>query len=145
MEAQLAKHTEQIKTLFEKDKENVSEIKNINHKLDDLTDIKIAIEAISISMKHITQHNERQDKISEKQNETLARMNENLSELNEGQRTLNQRVGQLETRVDENEDLHQLDRREIAQNFWLKNIDKILWTVSGGSVLVYFMKNFINK
>lgn len=113
-------HTEQIKTLFEKDKSTNKRIDSMEAKVDDITDVKIAITKISTSMEYLVEHNKKQDILNEKQNETLDKINQNLNELNEGQRTLNNKVEKLERRVDENENKHKIDTRDIEKE---KNIN----------------------
>ena len=102
------KHEEQIKTLFKR-------VDGMENKIDDMTEMKIAINTISMSMEHIVEHNTRQDELNSRQNETLDKINENLNELNEGQRTLNNKVEKLEKRVDENENKHFIDTRDIEK------------------------------
>jgi len=107
------RHEEQIKTLFEKSKDTNKRVDNVETKIDDMTDLKIAITKISTSMEYLIEHNEKQDTLNEKQNVTLENINVNLRELNEGQRNLNNKVDKLEKRVDDNESKHKLDIRDI--------------------------------
>ena len=118
------KHEEQIKTLFKK-------VYNVENKIDDMTDMKLTMNTISLTMQNIQEHNERQDawnknmfesqsKLNERQNNTLDRINENLNKLNAGQTNLEGQVTELKQRVDENEVKHSVDLRDIEK---MKNID----------------------
>src|SRR5690606_23253390 len=78
-------------------------------------------------LESVVEHNKKQDARADKQEEMMMeqqkiniKINENLTELAEGQRTLNKRVGKLEERVDENENKHSLDLRDIDKE---KNIN----------------------
>ncbi len=122
-------HTEQIRTLFKQDEVINRRIDNIETKVDNMTDVKIAVTKISTSMDYLIGHVERQDKLNEKQNETLDKMNQNLNELNEGQKTLNNKVEKLEKgqenlskRVDESEEKGKVDIIIWIKNLFIKHI-----------------------
>lgn len=129
-------HTEQIKTLFKR-------VDNVENKIDDMTDMKIAINTISVSMEHIVEHNKRQDgyskrqdELNERQNRTLENINTNLNELNEGQRSLNGKVEKLEQRVDENESKHSIDLRDIEKKKYMDIFIKYILPTGGGLIVL---------
>ena len=130
------KHEEQIKTLFEKDKSTNKRIDGMEVKVDDMTDMKIAITKISTSMDYLIEHNKKQDELNEKQNQTLDKINQNLNELNEGQRILNSKVEKLEKRVDENENKHSIDLRDIEKKKYTEVFFKYILPTGGGLIIL---------
>lgn len=121
------KHEEQIRTLYEKDKTVNKRVDSMESKISDMTDMKLAINTISISMEHIVEHNKRQDVLNGRQNATLENINQNLNELNEGQRRLNEgqvnldnKVAQLEERVETSEGRQLIHTGQLTRDFILK-------------------------
>ena len=107
------KHEEQIKTLFKR-VEGVENMRDLLYSLDKNSALQTQL------LESVVEHNKKQDARADKQEEMMMeqqeiniKINENLTELAEGQRALNKRVGKLEERVDENENKHSLDLRDI--------------------------------
>lgn len=114
------KHEEQIKTLFKR-VDNMENMRDLLYSLDKNSALQTQL------LESVVEHNKKQDARADKQEEMMMeqqkiniKINENLTELAEGQRTLNKRVGKLEERVDENENKHSLDLRDIDKE---KNIN----------------------
>lgn len=93
---------------------------------------------MSLTLDHIVEHNERQDKIQEKQNDTLDRINDNLNMLNGGQATLNRKVENLEHRVSENEQKTSIDLRDIDKQDTIALLKKYgaPFALGGGITLI---------
>ena len=87
----------------------------LESKADNLADLNVAINVMSLSLEHIVLHNETQDNLVGRQAETLEKINENLNHLNQGQNSLERKVESLESRVDDNESLHMIDIREVEK------------------------------
>lgn len=97
-------------------------IDTMQEKYETMNDLNTAISVMSLTLDHIVEHNERQDKLQENQSETMAsqmktmeNINQNLNELNQGQRHLNSKVAQLEERVDESEKKSMVDLRDVEK------------------------------
>lgn len=109
------KHAEQIKTLFKR-ADNMESMRDLLYSLDKNSALQTQL------LEGVVEHNNKQDTRADKQDQMMEeqqqiniKINENLTELAEGQRTLNKRVGKLEDRVDENDDKHIIDRRDIQK------------------------------
>lgn len=143
------RHDEQIKTLFRKQEDSERRIECIEGKVDnmqtdDITDIKVAINTISLSMEHMVESDkrrdrldERRDELNENQNRTLEKINQNLNELNEGQRKLNKKVDTLEERVNDNESKHSIDLRDIEKKKYTDIIFKLVLPVGGAMAILW--------
>lgn len=114
------KHGEQIKTLFKR-VDDMERLRDTLHSLDKNSVLQTQL------LENVVEHNKKQDARADKQDKMMVeqqqinmKINENLTELAEGQRTLNKRVGKLEERVDDNEDKHSIDLRDLKKQ---KNID----------------------
>lgn len=116
------KHDERIKTLLKR-VDNMEGLRDTLHSLDKNSALQTQL------LESVVEHNKKQDVRADKQDQMMVEqqqinmnINENLTELAEGQRTLNKRVGKLEERVDDNEDKHSIDLRDIEKT---KNIDML--------------------
>ena len=114
------KHAEQIKTLFKR-ADDMESMRDLLYSLDKNSALQTQL------LESVVEHNNKQDTRADKQDRMMedqqqinVKINENLTELAEGQRTLNKRVGKLENRVDENDDKHNVDLRDIEKK---KHID----------------------
>lgn len=93
----------------------------LESKSDNWNQLSNAISVMSVTLEHIVEHNKKQDKRQDEQdgraertNETLERINSSLVELTQSQTHLNRKVGVLEERVDNNENKHVIDTRDIS-------------------------------
>lgn len=123
------KHEEQIKTLFKRVDE-MDDFKKILHNLDKNYAVQTQM------MKEMTEHNRKQDVRLDEQHEINMNINTNLTELAEGQRALNQRVGKLEDRVNENEEKHSIDTRDIQKKGYTDILYKYALPIGVGGVLI---------
>ncbi len=130
-------HTEQIKTLFKR----VDEMDIIQRTLHSL-DKSYALQ--SQLLQNIVEHNKKQDErmdrqneINIKQNETLSNINANLSILNAKVEKLKQRQADLAKRVDENENKHNIDLRDIEKKKFTDMLIKYGLPISGGLVVLW--------
>ena len=121
------RHEEQIKTLFKKDESMEKRVEKIESDKDFIYSLDKNMAIQTQVLKEISEHNKRQDvrmdkqdKTMDEQHQVIVSINENLTELTKGQRALNNRVGKLEDKVDENENKHNIDLRDIEKT---KNID----------------------
>ena len=134
----------EVRALSKLHENEARRVDGLEVKINDMTDMKIAINTISVSMQHMVEHNKAQDILNEKQNETLENMNQNLHELNAGQRKLHSKVASLEQRVDENEERHVIDTRLIDKETQLSKLKKSavpLGLGAAGALLVEILKN----
>ena len=119
------RHDEKLKVLFQrtdsmnKKMEQIEEDRKFMYSLDKNMALQTQM------MKEMVSQNQKQDKRLDEQHKTIVNINTNLTELNEGQKVLNKRVGKLEERVEENEEKHKIDQRDIHQ----KGASEILYTV----------------
>ena len=90
--------------------------KTLEKRMDDLSTISTAVSVMSVSLKHIVEHNHKQDLLMKDQGDILSKINDNLSKLNQGQLLLDKKVESLEKRVDENENLNRIDLRKLRQD-----------------------------
>lgn len=141
------KHTEQIKTLFNQDEFANKRIDGMEGKIDDMTDMKLTMNTIALTMKNIQDHNVRQDawnkdmfekqsNLNERQNNTLDRINENLNKLNAGQDKLEGQVTELKQRVDENESKHSVDLRDLEKKKYTDIFIKYVLPTGGGLIIL---------
>ena len=137
------RHEEQIKTLFKKDESVENRIEKLENEKDFIYSLDKNMAIQTQVLKEISEHNRRQDvrmdkqdKRLDEQHEVIVSINENLTELTEGQRTLNNRVGKLEDKVDENEDVHMIDTREIEKKKYTDILYKIVLPAGIVSVIV---------
>lgn len=133
-----------------------SEVKTLFKRLDDMKDLKDSIHSLDKNytvqtelLKNIVEHNKRQDERMDgqeqrirEQQEVIVKINTNLTELNEGQKTLNKRVGKLEDKVNENDDLHKVDTRQIEKNKYTAVIMKIAVPSGVAIILLLELINF---
>ncbi len=140
------KHGEQIKTLF-KQVEEFKSLQDIIYNLDKNTAV------LAQTMKEITSHSKKQDKRIDEQHQTIIKINENLTQLtesqrmlNEGQNELNSEIKILKKRVDENEDKHSIDLRDIEKRRYTDIFFR--YVLPSGSAIIILMKlfeMFVNK
>lgn len=108
-----ARHEEQIKTLFKR-VEGVESMKDFMYSLDKNMALQTQL------MANVVEHNKQQDiKMEEFQN-VIVSVNSNLTKLNEGQVELKDRVDTIEKKVENNENKHLVDMRDIDKE---KNIN----------------------
>lgn len=108
-----ARHEEQIKTLFKR-VEGVESMKDFMYNLDKNMALQTQL------MANVVEHNKQQDiKMEEFQN-VIVSVNSNLTKLNEGQVELKDRVDTIEKKVENNENKHLVDMRDIDKE---KNIN----------------------
>lgn len=108
-----ARHEEQIKTLFKR-VEGVESMKDFMYSLDKNMALQTQL------MANVVEHNKQQDiKMEEFQN-VIVSVNSNLTKLNEGQVELKDRVDTIEEKVENNENKHLVDMRDIDKE---KNIN----------------------
>jgi len=133
-----------------------SEVKTLFKRLDDMKDLRDSIHSLDKNytvqtelLKNIVEHNKRQDERMDsqeqrirEQQEVIVKINTNLTELNEGQKTLNKRVGKLENKVNENDDLHKVDTRQIEKNKYTAVIMKIAVPSGVAIILLLELINF---
>ncbi len=140
------KHGEQIKTLF-KQVEEFKSLQDIIYNLDKNTAV------LAQTMKEITNHNIKQDKRIDEQHKTIIKINDNLTQLtesqrmlNEGQNELNSEIKILKKRVDENEDKHSIDLRDIEKRRYTDVFFRyIIPSSSITIVLIKLLEMFINR
>lgn len=137
------KNTEKIRTLFSKHEATNKRIDGMENKIEDITDIKLAINTISMSMEHMVESDkkrdlldEKRDQMNEMQNKTLENINQNLNELNKGQQKLNNKVDSLEQRVDDNESKHSIDLRDIEKKKYTDIFFKYIIPTGGGLIIL---------
>ena len=130
-------HAEQIKTLFKR----VDEMNAIQQTLHSL-DKSYALQ--SQLLQNIVEHNKKQDErmnrqneINIKQNETLSNINANLSNLNTRVEKLEQGQADLAKRVDENENKHNIDLRDIEKKKFTDMLIKYGLAINGGLVVLW--------
>ena len=130
-------HAEQIKTLFKR----VDEMDTIQQTLHSL-DKSYALQ--SQLLQNIVEHNKKQDErmnrqneINIKQNETLSNINANLSNLNTRVEKLEQGQADLAKRVDENENKHNIDLRDIEKKKFTDMLIKYGLAINGGLVVLW--------
>lgn len=94
----------------------------MQEKYETMNDLNTAISVMSLTLDHIVEHNERQDKLQDNLSstisslmKTLENINTNLNELNQGQRHLNSKVAQLEERVERGEQKSMVDLRDLEK------------------------------
>lgn len=94
----------------------------MQEKYETMNDLNTAISVMSLTLDHIVEHNERQDKLQDNLSsaisslmKTLENINTNLNELNQGQRHLNSKVAQLEERVEKGEQKSMVDLRDLEK------------------------------
>ena len=130
------KHAEQIKTLFKR-ADNMESMRDLLYSLDKNSALQTQL------LESVVEHNNKQDTRADKQDRMMedqqqinVKINENLTELAEGQRTLNKRVGKLENRVDENDDKHNVDLRDIEKKKYIDIVFKYMVPASGISIIL---------
>ena len=131
-----AKHEEQIKTLFKR-ADDMESMRDLLYSLDKNSALQTQL------LESVVEHNnkqdtraDKQDRMMEEQQQINIKINENLTELAEGQRTLNKRVGKLEDRVDENDDKHNVDLRDIEKKKYIDIVFKYMVPASGISIIL---------
>lgn len=135
------KHEEQIKSLFKKDEAMEKRIERLEDDKVVMYNLDKNIALLTKTMTDIAEHNKKQDTRMDEQQQINVKINENLTELAEGQRTLNKRVGKLEERVDDNENKHSIDLRDIEKKKYTDIFFKyILPTGSGLIVLLKILE-----
>ena len=112
------KHEEQIKTLFKR--------------VDDMDTMKETLIEVKTLMGIMVEHSKKQDLINERQNETLNNINSNLSNLNNKVEKLEQGQESLQKRVDDNENKHLVDIRDISKE---KEISKLKQWIIPASIV----------
>lgn len=140
------KHGEQIKTLF-KQVEEFKSLQDIMYNLDKNTAV------LAQTMKEMASHSKKQDKRIDEQHQTIVKINENLTQLtesqrmlNEGQNELNSKIKILKKRVDENEDKHSIDLRDIEKRKYTDVFFRyIIPSSSITIILVKLLEMFINR
>lgn len=130
------KHAEQIKTLFKR-ADDMESMRDLLYSLDKNSALQTQL------LESVVEHNNKQDTRADKQDRMMedqqqinVKINENLTELAEGQRTLNKRVGKLENRVDENDDKHNVDLRDIEKKKHIDIVFKYMIPASGISIIL---------
>ena len=130
------KHAEQIKTLFKR-ADDMESMRDLLYSLDKNSALQTQL------LESVVEHNNKQDTRADKQDQMMEeqqqiniKINENLTELAEGQRTLNKRVGKLEDRVDENDDKHNVDLRDIEKKKYMDIVFKYMIPASGISIIL---------
>ena len=140
------KHEEQIITLFKYDETTNKRIDSVKIRLDDLTDLKIAITKISTTMDYLVEFNEQQKEINRKQNEVLDNINTNLINLNSRIEKLEEGQEYLSRKVKENECKNKIDLRDIAKK---KHTDILIKYIIPSSsitiILIKLLEIFIKK
>jgi len=143
------KHEEQIKTLFNDNKdlkkrvESMNDITNVLHNLDKNYALQSQL------MKQLIERNNKQDERMDKQDqrmdeyqEIIMKVNTNLTvlaegqkSLNEGQKSLGNEVKSLKQRVDTNEEKHIIDLRDIEKHKYKEIFLKYIIPASGGVIV----------
>lgn len=131
-----AKHEEQIKTLFKQDEALGKRVDNVESMKETLIEMKLL-------MGIMVEHSKKQDIINEKQNETLNNVNNNLISMNQNLMSVDKRVGTLETRVDDNENKHLIDNRDIAKERDVNILKKYGFPFGAGIALGTFIIKLI--
>jgi predicted nuclease with TOPRIM domain len=122
-----AKHEAEIKTLFEKNKDT-------NKRIDEMGDIRSILHSLdknyalqSQLMENVVEHNKKQDIRMDEQHEINIKVNDNLTKLAGQYDTLNNKVDtigdeqeKLTKKVEENEEKHKIDWRDLVKNFIIK-------------------------
>lgn len=153
-----AKHEEQIKTLYEKDKAT-------NKRIDDIDDIKSTLHSLDKSyalqsqlLQQMSERNDRQDKRMDDQDirmneyqDVMVKVSANLTELSEGQRILNQSNkdlgGKVENLSEEIKDVRNI--QEISERKYLINTGELFRDFVlkvaiplgfGGAILIQIIK-----
>lgn len=140
------KHEEQIITLFKYDETTNKRIDSVKIRLDDLTDLKIAITKISTTMDYLVEFNEQQKEINRKQNEVLDNINTNLINLNSRIEKLEEGQENLSKRVDESECKNKIDLRDIEKQKHTDVLLKYVLPSSGITILLLkLLEIIINK
>lgn len=118
-----AKHEEQIKSLYEKSKDT-------NKRIDEMGDIRSILHSLdknyalqSQLMENVVEHNKKQDIRMDEQHEINIKVNDNLTRLADQYVALDDKVDtigseteKLAKKVDENENKHKLDIRDIDKD-----------------------------
>lgn len=121
------KHEAEIKTLFEKSKDT-------NKRIDEMGDIRSILHSLdknyalqSQLMENVVEHNKKQDIRMDEQHEINIKVNENLTKLADQYNTLDNKVDtignaqeKLTKKVEENEEKHKIDWRDVVKNFVVK-------------------------
>lgn len=114
------KHEEQIKTLFKQDEV-------INKRIDGMDNMKDFMYSLDKNMALQTQLLESVNTKMDEQHEINVKVNDNLTKLAEQYNTLNNKVDtigneqeKLTKKVEENEEKHKIDWRDIIKNFVIK-------------------------
>lgn len=123
------RHDEQLKTLFKR-VDSMNKLNDTIHNLDKNMVLQTQL------MKHVVEHNAKQDQRMDEQQEIITKINSNLTELNEGQKVLNKRVGKLEERVDGNDEKHNIDTRDIEKKRYIEVLSKYVLPIGLFSLLI---------
>ncbi|GEM_PF-4694952 len=130
------RHDEQIKTLFKR-VDAIEKRDDIIHNLDKNMALQTQL------MKSVVEHNVKQDKRADDHQEIISKININLTELNEGQRTTNEelkslgtRMDTVETKVDANEEKHNIDTRDIEKKRYIEVLSKYVLSIGLFSLLI---------
>lgn len=116
-ESELGSIKADIKVLIRDSSEHQRKINKLDQRYEDMSTMSTAISVMSVSLEHIVEHNHKQDDIMLRQHNTLEKINENLNRLNDGQSKLDEKVENLESRVSKNEELSNIDIRELNKQY----------------------------
>lgn len=144
MQNQLARHEEQIKTLFKR-VDDMDSMKELIYSLDKNMALQTQL------LQNVVEHNKKQDARADKQEKMMCeqqkinvKINENLTELAEGQRALNKRVGKLEERVEQNEEKHTIDIRDFEKKKYIDILYKIAVPFGIAAILILEIIKYLN-
>ena len=116
-ETELGSMKADIKVLCRDSSEHQRKLLKLEQRYEDMSTMSTAISVMSVSLEHIVEHNHKQDELMLGQHNTLEKINQNLNRLNDGQSKLDSKVEGLEIRVSKNEELNQIDIREINKQY----------------------------
>lgn len=116
-ESELGSMKADIKVLMRDSSEHQRKINKLDQRYEDMSTMSTAISVMSVSLEHIVEHNHKQDDIMSRQHNTLEKINENLNILNDGQSKLDEKIENLESRVSKNEELNNIDIRELNKQY----------------------------
>lgn len=122
---------------------NEKKIENLSGKCDIMNDLSTTMSVMSLSLEHIVEHNnmqdrrqEKQDEVVAKQNETLVNINQNLSELNKGQASLDHKIENLEERVDASEQRNTINIMDLQKEKYLNYLRKYVVPGATGAAIM---------
>lgn len=152
------KHEAEIKTLFKQDEAINRRIDNIETKMTEVGSLKDFIHNLDKNMavqtemmKHIVEHNTKQDermdkqdkrmddqdKKTEEQHKVMVQISTNLTELNEGYKRLGQEIKEIKDVQDINESKHNIDLRDIEKKKFTDVLIKYGLPITGGLVVLW--------